>query len=379
MAEENFNNETQVEESEIDILELVSRLWIQRRTLIKWSICGAVIGLIIAFSIPREYVASVELAPEMNDQKSSSGLSSLASMAGINMSSSNLADAVYPMLYPDVINSVPFMTSLFNVEVRTSKKDGKTMTVEQFMEENRSPWWSYILGLPGKAIGLLHSSDEEDENHQLDVFQLTNKEDLMVQALSARITTSVDTKTWVTTVAVKMQDPLVSAMLADTVVSRLQEYITAYRTDKARQDLLYAEKLNKEARENYYAAQQIYADYLDRNQGIAFRSAETIKERLANEASLAFNLYNQTAQQVQKAQAKVQETTPVYAVIKPATVPVKPSAPRKAMILIGFTFLAFVSCAAWILFGKPAVQTYKEKMKATQKSSEQSEKSKDEE
>ena len=123
------------------------------------------------------------------------------------------------------------------------------------------------------------------------------------------------------TIDVTMQDPLVSAMLADTVVTRLQEYITDYRTNKARKDLVYAEKLNSEAQQEYYKVQQKLADYADRNQGIATQSARITYDRLQNEASLAFNVYNQTAQQVQDAKAKVQETTPVYAVVTPPTVP----------------------------------------------------------
>ena len=160
-----------------------------------------------------------------------------------------------------------------------------------------------------------------------------------------------------------MQDPLVAAMLADTVVTRLQEYVTDYRTNKARQDLEYAEKLNAEAKDEYYKAQQKLADYTDRNQGIATQSARIARDRLDNEAQLAFSLYNTTSQHVQKAKAKVQETTPVYAVVNPATVPIRPSAPRKVMILIGWVFLAFVASASWILFIKPALASTKERRK----------------
>lgn len=362
MTEDKINNDNEIEEKEIDLLDLASRLWDQRKKLIKWSVCGAVIGLVVAFSIPREYVTAVTLAPESNGAKiPGGGLGALASMAGINTGAEAGADAVYPMLYPDVVSSVPFVTSLFDVEV-TTKEDGKKMTVQQFMEdETRVPWWSYILGLPGKIIGFFKSVDEVDADHKLNSFQLTQDESLLVEALNQRISAAVDAKTSVVSINVKMQDPLVSAVLADTVVSRLKEYITAYRTNKAREDLEYAEKLNKEAKDNYYKVQQRYADYLDRNQGIAFHSAQTIKERLANEATLAFNLYNQTAQHVQSAQAKVQETTPVYAIITPATVPIRPASPKKLLILIGFTFLGFVSCAAWILSVSPFLAQYKEK------------------
>ncbi|MDE7108607.1 MAG: hypothetical protein K2O49_01380, partial [Muribaculaceae bacterium] len=226
--------------------------------------------------------------------------------------------------------------------------------VEQYMDEEiSSPWWSAVMGLPFKLLAALKSSEPEDAGHKLNTFQLTKEESKLVEALNQRISASVDQKTSVVSISVNMQDPLVSAVLADTVVSRLQEFITEYRTNKARKDLEYAETLNEEAQQEYYKAQQRYADYLDRNQGIVLHSAQITRDRLENEATLAFNLYNQTAQQVQKAKAKVQETTPVYAVVTPATVPVKPSSPRKFMILVGFTFLAFVACAAWILFGAP--------------------------
>lgn len=371
MAEDNIYNEVNDgEEKEIDLLELATTLWKQRRKLITWSFVGAVIGLVVAFSIPKEYDTSVKLAPEVNDSKSMSGsLGALASMAGISAGSSSGADAVYPMLYPDVVGSVPFLTSLFDVRVPTMGKDGErgpVLTLQQYMTEDmRSPWWGAILGAPGMIISAIKGTndDEDPAGHKLNNFQLTMAESKLVTSLSKRITASVDQQTSVVTINVKMQDPLVSAVLADTVVARLQEYITDYRTNKSRKDLAYAEKLNEEAKENYYKAQQRYADYLDRNQGLALYSAQTIRDRLENEATLAFNLYNQTAQQVQKAQAKVQETTPVYAVVTPATVPVKPSSPKKPLILIGFTFLAFVACAAWILYVAPLIKEQKEKNK----------------
>ena len=361
MAEEKEMKSSAGEEKEIDLLDLARQLWQQRRKLLIWSGCAAILGLIIAFSIPREYTTSVKLAPEVNGNKTATGsLSALASMAGLSAGSGNSTDAVYPMLYPDVLGSVPFMTGLFDVEVSTlPKKDEKSrlISVRQYMEEDtKSPWWSAIMKLPFKLIALLKSDEEGDPNHKLNPFQLTKEENNLVLALKDRVTASVDQKTSVVTVNVTMQDALISAELCDTVVSRLQGYITEYRTNKARKDLAYAEKLNAEAKENYYKAQQRYADYLDHNQGVILRSAQTTRERLENEATLAFILYNQTAQQVQQAQAKVQETTPVYAVITPATVPVKPSAPRKIMILAVFIFLGFVACAAKILFLDPLLQ-----------------------
>lgn len=356
------------EEKEIDLMELALKLWQHRKTLLKWSAVGVIFGLIVAFSIPREYSTSVTLAPEIQGSRRMmmGGLGTLASMAGINTNAQSGIDAVNPQLYPDVVSSVPFLVSLFDVPV--TDKEGQTFTVREYLkEETKSPWWSAVIGFPFKILGAITSSDDDEEDEdaseskQVDPFYLTKAENNIVGALQSRISASVDTKTYVITLSTKMQDPVVSATLADTVTARLQEYITDYRTNKARKDMEYVEKLNKEAKDNYYKAQQTYADYLDRNHGIVLHSVQTTRERLENEATLAFNLYNQTSQQLQNAKAKVQESTPVYAVVNPATVPSRPSAPRKVMILIGFTFLAFVACAAWILFGKPTLDEMKKK------------------
>ncbi len=356
MQDEKLYNED--EEQEIDLLELARKLWAARKTILKWGAIGAVAGLVIAFSIPKEYTTTVKLAPEVTDTKSTGGMGTLAQMAGINIGGAGAgADAVYPQLYPDVVSSVPFAVSLFDVNVVT--EDGeKSTTVRQFLEEETSsPWWSFLISLPGKAIGGIISifSDEEEEDTGdggVDTFHLTKNEEAVVEALKGRVTADVDTKTSVITLSATMQDPMVSAMLVDTVASRLKEYVTNYRTEKARQDLAYAQKLNDEAKEEYYRVQKKLADYLDRNQGLVLKSVQTERDRLQNEMSLAFNLYNQTAQQLQMAKAKVQQTTPVYTVVTPATVPLRPSKPSKLLILVGCVFLAVVAASAWILFLK---------------------------
>ncbi len=360
-------NEKEEDVKEIDLLDIISRIWKRRKTVFIWCCVGAVIGLIIAFSIPKEYETSVKLAPEQSDKKGMSGnIGALAAMAGVSMASST-SDAVYPKLYPDILESVPFCLSLLDVPV-TDKEGKRKFTVAEYLKnDTRSPWWSAITGAPGKLIGLLASGKKEDVDpaHQPDPFKLTKEENGLVMALRGAINASVDVKTSVVTVNVRMQDPMVSAILADTVVSRLQEYVTDYRTNKARKDLEYIEKLNEESKQAYYEAQQKYANYLDTHQGMVMYSAQTMRDRLENEATLAFNMFNQTSQQLQMAKAKVQEQTPVYAVITPATVPLRAVAPRKMMILVGFTFLAFIASCAWILFIQPLMLARKKEKEIT--------------
>lgn len=372
---EDKNIRPEESEKEIDILAMVYSLWSRKKMILIWCMWGVLAGLIIAFSIPREYSTSVKLAPEVKSGRTtlSGGLGALATMAGISASGNTGSDAVYPSLYPDIVGSVPFVMSLMDVPVK-DKKDQKYTVREYLLEKTKSPWWSIIMGVPGKVIGFVRggSSDETFDSIGGEAvnrnFRLNAEDDALVNALRARVTANVDQKTSVITINTQMQDPVVSAILADTVVSRLREYVTDYRTNKARQDLDYALKLNNEARQEYYKAQQRLADYIDRNQNQATQSARIARERLENESSLAFNLYNETSLQVQNAKSKVQETTPVYMEITPATVPLRPTSPRKGLIIAGCTFLAFVACCAWILFGTPILQEYKNKVKELKES-----------
>jgi LPS O-antigen subunit length determinant protein (WzzB/FepE family) len=352
------------EEQEIDLIELAQKVWAERKLIFKWCGIAVVIGVVVAFSIPREYKTSVTLAPETSSKSNLGNMGALAAVAGINLGNPSGGDALSPDLYPDIVSSIPFLTELFNVQVEDMEGTYKTTLYSYLDEYQHSPWWSVILSAPFKALSWVLASfkDEPEESDRVpDPFKLTQDEAGIAQALSQRISVTIDKKTGITTLSVTMQDPLISATLTDTVMVRLQNYITDYRTNKAKHDLAFTEKLHHESRADYYAAQKKYADYVDGNQNVILQSRLTEQERLRNEMSLAYNIYYQVAQQLQMAKAKVQEITPVYTVVQPATVSLRPDKPNKVMILIGFVFLAGVGSVGWILFVKDLIQSWKKK------------------
>ena len=356
------------EEQEIDLLELAGKVWASRRLVLKACGVALIVALAVAFSIPKEYTAAVMLAPEVEGgSRSLGGLSALAGMAGINVGGGEGGDALSPDLYPDIVSSVDFATGLFPVPVEGMDGEPKTDLYTYLKEEQRSPWWSVVLSLPFKCVAWvvsLFKDEAEAATGEIDPFRLTKEEMEVVKALNNRITVSVDKKTSVVTLSVTMQDPLIAATMTDTVMQRLQLYITGYRTNKARHDLEFTQKLYDEAQHKYYAAQQAYADYIDMNQNISLRGVQTRQERLQNEMTLAYNLYNQTAQQLQLAKAKVQENTPVYTIVQAPTVPLQASKPSKVMILVGFLFLAVVGSVGWILFGREFCAAFRMKITA---------------
>lgn len=174
------------------------------------------------------------------------------------------------------------------------------------------------------------------------------------------ITASVDKKNSMTSVTVTFQNPMVAAVVADSVVNKLQEYIIDYRTFKAKEDCLYLEKLFKERQQEYYAAQQKYADYLDSHDNIILQSVRAEQERLQNDMSLAYQVYSQVASQLQIARAKVQEEKPVFAVVEPAVVPLDPSGTSKKIYVLVFIFLCVCIVIFWNLLGNDFFNKLKE-------------------
>ena len=337
---------------EIDLIELAKRLWGERKFIFKCCGVAIVVGLVIAFSIPKEYSTTVKLAPETSDPSKKMGnLGGLAAMAGINLNTSSGTDAISPDLYPDVVSSIPFLLELFPVQI-TNEKGTLSASLYEYMDEHqRSAWWSYVIKAPFKLLGIvkdIFSKEEEKNSSELSSFQLTHKQADVIKDLQERISVSVDKKTLVITVAVQMQDPLISANITQVVLNNLQSYITSYRTQKAKQDLEFTEKVFSEARESYYKAQRAYAAFEDANKNIISASYRTEQERLKNEMTLTFNVYNTLAQKLEQDKLRVQEQTPVYTVIQPATVPLKAASPKKPLILIGFVFLAIFGAVGYL-------------------------------
>lgn len=359
----NYTSPTPVsnpEEQEIDLMDLLRKVIAMRKTLYKAAGIGLVVGIIIAFSIPRQYTVSVTLSPEMGNDAKSSGLASMAaSFLGANAMNAT-PDALNATLSNEIVSSTPFLLELFDTHIQTLDGELDT-TLMAYLDEQRIPWWSLILGVPGKAIGAIKEliSEKADTIAVLNPFQLTKEENEKVETLRKTVVANVDKKTGITTLSVSLQDPKVTAIVADSVVSKLQQYIINYRIAKAKEDCAYLEQLYKERQQEYYEAQQRYARYVDANKSLVLQSVRTEQERLQNDMNLAFQVYSQVAQQLQVARAKIQEEKPVFAVVEPATVPLKASNSRK-MVVIGVVFLALVGTLGWKLFGEPCLQQFKQ-------------------
>lgn len=335
--------------NEFTLAELISELRRNLKKLILVFFVSVVVGLVVAFSIPKQFTASVSLAPEMSGDNGVGGMSGLASLAGLDFGGGT--DAIGPDLYPKVVATNTFLVNLLPVQVTTMK--GDTCTFQQYMlEHTKIPWWGYGRLFVSKLMKELFSSKKTKaigaEGEKINPKFLTPEEEDFISGLRGRIDCSM--KEDIIQISVVTQDPLVSMTMVDSVKMFLQNFVTQYRTNKARTDLSYYLSLEDSIKCEYEKAKKVYAQFCDSHRAISLQSYLSEKETLENELGLVFNAYTQVKQQVQLAQAKVQENTPAFTVVEDSSVPNFPTSPRKALILFVTVFVGCFGFLGWIYF-----------------------------
>lgn len=351
---------------EVDLLQLAIEIFSKWKFILKVSICFMMLGLIMAITSIKEYTSEIMVAPESsNSSMMGGGLGSLAAMAGFDLGGIQGDDAIYPLLYPDIVQSLPFLSALFDVNVKSA--DGEIDTtyfyyVDKLQKRN---WVGYVKAAPKKFIKALielFSSKKNDDGNPavFDPYNLSEKQMQMIENLRRKISIFVDKKTNVITLSFTDQDPLIAATMVDTIMDRLQNQITAYRTQKVVDDCEYIKKLYLQSKVDYEKAQEVYASYVDRNRNVTQERFLIEKERLEADKNLKNTLYTQWAQQLMLAQAKVQEYTPVFVTLKPAAVPALSSSMRRLMIVLLYTFVGGVLAVGYVLLKDPVVDVFHE-------------------
>lgn len=358
------------DELEIDWAELAAKLWRSRKFIIITSLCFGFLGIAFALTNKKVYTSTVTLAPE-SQGGSSSAYSGFASMLGIGniggMGSGK--DALNIAMFPDISTSTPFLVNMFDVMVTPQKpKKGKnipetalpkSLTLYKYITKEDEPK-GFMSNLKESLFG---KSEKKIEPDSINISDLTGIQRGVIAALSASITIDTDKKTGMTQVKVTMDDPAIAAQLADTVCSRLQEYVIKYRTKKATEDYKYYCKMADDARKKLTEVQQEYAKHVDSDKSVILQKINSERERIMTEVQVAGQIYTQMEQQKALALAKIQENKPVFVVLEPAAVPLYPSSRSRKIIVLGFCFLGVVLSSGWKLFAEDFVKQFIENVK----------------
>ncbi|MBE6200228.1 MAG: lipopolysaccharide biosynthesis protein [Rikenellaceae bacterium] len=356
--EQNVNN-IMVEEQEIDLVELIQKLWHNRWLIVKITIVFMVLGLLVALFSPKVYTASCDVVPQTSDNSKSSQMSSLAKLAGINLSQGEGTPTLSPYVYENILKSTKFKKELMQTEINFEKADRPVSFYEYYTSEefNKPTVVDYVLkytiGLPGVIMGAIRGEQPEPDYSSAEggakIESLTKDEYEVLSLLGESVMLSLDDKKGYVSITVNMPEPLAAAQLAQATLNLLQEYITVFKVEKVQSNLDFVQERYNEVKRDFEDVQARRARYRDANHNTIKNQARIEQERLEAEYQLAMNIYSELAMQLEQAKIKVKETTPILTVINPVTVPYKKSKPQRAMILMAFTFLGAVAGMGCVL------------------------------
>lgn len=334
-------------ENILDLTEIVPML-LKRWKL--YAICMAgvlVFSLIFVFTIPRYYTCQVMLAPEAGGGSMNSILSSF----GFGESQTT-SDAISPNLYPDLMKSKDFIVSMFPVEVTTLDGSINTTYYDYLLKHSKSSWYMSLIGKLKKSMKPkkveANTSGARGKTYSSS-FLLTEKQYNIAGAIGGKIQYGYDKKTGVISVIVNDFDPLVCALIADTVSHKLQDFIMDYRTKKARNDLEYAQRIYNQARADYEVSNGQYVAAVDANWDIINETAKAHLEALNNDKTMKYQTFAAATQKLEAAKAKLQEATPVITILQGASVPQKPAGPKRLFITLALMVLVGFICTVYLV------------------------------
>lgn len=192
---------------------------------------------------------------------------------------------------------------------------------------HRVPWWESIMGVtdlsePGEVISLI------SDNIKADADDMTN-------TIKIQVTD---------------QDPVVAAMMADSVRAKLEQFIISQRMSTAADYYNRKIQANEIAKRRFAEAQQQYAEYTDSHQDL-ISGKESIEEKtLQREYDDAFASYNQTGLKVLRARALTNKVNSPFAVLKNASVNYDHVSPIFFGQLITYLALALILTTWAILY-----------------------------
>jgi len=347
---------------EIDLIELSKPLWKNRKILLKWTLIGGILGLIVAIVSPKEYVATSIMVPSVNDGTSKlggmSGLGGLAAMAGINLNSSS-GNEISPLIYPRIVSSLPYLLELMKTPLEF-KGISKPVTAYEYYTDYQKPnlLLKYTIGLPGLIIGAIKGEETDNIKEAKDSgpLELTHAERGVCLILKNSVNLEADPKEGIITLTTAMPEARAAAQLGQRAQILLQKYITEFKIKKAKANLDFIQSRVDETTKKFEAAQQRLASFRDRNKNVSLATAKAEEEILTSQYNLIYTVYSELSKQLEQSKIQVKQETPVFTIIEPVSVPAKKSKPKRLLIIFIGLFLGGILGAS-IIYGKGFAET----------------------
>lgn len=355
MRQDNHNDE-------IDITELLKKLWVKRGFILKVTGIFVLIGLFIAFFSPVLYTSSCTVIPQNSSRSGGGGLGGVAAIMGVNLGTAMMTEGTLsPVVYPEIIKSVPFTREIMKTEVIVEKSNGRPITLYDYYSDKQYKNFNllnvikrFTIGLPGVIIGAIQSDKDpeiEESTTVADsttVYTLSPEEKSVYNAIQGSLQINLNSKDGYVSLSYTFPEAMVAAQVTDKLFRTLESYVSQFKSEKLNDNLLFVDQSYETARADFLDAQNRLSAFQDANRSLTTASARSMETRLRNEYEIAFTVYRELATQREQAKIAVKENQTILTLVNPPVVPLEKSAPRRSIIIVGFLFLGLVVAVGWV-------------------------------
>lgn len=336
-----------IKEDEIDLLQLFHKVWAGRKLILLVTIVFLILGILVALFSAKEYTATTIMVPQTSDNKSGGGLGNLAALAGVNLGGG--ASETLPLTtYEKIIQSVPFRKRL--VQTPLSFQDiPKKITYEDYCKNYTKPsllgsLMSFLLPAPPAEPAVTIGDDS------IDITTLSREERGILNSIDGKLSLKLNEKEGFITLSCVMPEALPAAQMLQRAQQLLQEIVTEFKLQKAREEYDFVSQRCNEAEKDFKAKQYAVAQFQDRNRDLFSSLPQTRLQQMQAEYNLAFSVYTELAKQLETKRIKLKEDQPIFTIIEPVSVPNERSKPKRVMIVAIWTFVGLVIGIGSIFF-----------------------------
>lgn len=291
-------------EDEIDLIALFLKIWDSKKLILKYFLIFFSIGIFVAIFSPKEYTAQSVVLPQSNSAAGIGSLGGLATIAGVSIGNNN--GDILPKLYPNIAQSIPFQKEMLKTPINITGIDGPISYQDYYQKYPKTNLLStikkYTIGLPGLIIGSFKSEEKSETISVKDssnIYSITKDEKKLFDLLKSQLNIDYSEKEGYVTLSFSMDEPLAAAQMLKNAENYLQNAITEFKIQKAKQQLDFIQKRYNEAEKDFKEKQIRLASFQDSNRGLISSLPQTRLSQLQTDFNLAFNIYSELAKQLE--------------------------------------------------------------------------------
>ena len=322
---------------EINLIEVAKTVWNGKKLIVIITSFFILIGVVSALLSPVVFTSSTTFIPSSQEGSSGSSLSGVASLVGINLGAMSSGNEIPSSMYPQVSESVEF----------------KRLMLEEFIDEKKQVVFKNYLAD-------YYSFDNNSEFNNLNKSFVSQFENDLFNIINDILTISVNQKDGFVTISANMPESEYAAYAAINARNILQKIIINNKIKSAKQNLEFSEEQLKSKKIEFDEIQNKLGYFNDSNLNIVTSSIINEREKLEAEFQIINAVIVELSKQVEQNKLQVSKDTPVFSIIKEATMPVKKSSPNRTKMVLMFGFIGFVLSAVFVIIKDPLITMLKE-------------------